>query len=133
VQRNFLIFFKWRMPLESWVRSEPTTAARIAESPPPTSSGWALETPLTLSRQGLCRRPSGGTAAATVGSEIVLQPPPPIFFNTNPTRPGREQGGVALQDKDLCDVCRGEVAWVYTNAEEPSRTFVAGDHDYGAA
>jgi hypothetical protein len=27
---------------------------------PPTSSWWALKTPLTLARRGSCRRPSGG-------------------------------------------------------------------------
>jgi hypothetical protein len=27
-----------------------------------------------------------------------------VFFNTNPIRPGREQGGAALQEKDLLDV-----------------------------
>ena len=41
---------------------------------------------------------------AAVRSEIVLHPPPHVFFNTNPLRQGREQGGAALQEKDLLDV-----------------------------
>jgi hypothetical protein len=37
-----------------------------------------------------------GTAAAATRSEIVLQPPPPVFLNINPNLPDKEQGGDAL-------------------------------------
>jgi hypothetical protein len=51
---------------------------------PPTSSWWALETPVTLARSGSGRRPSGGHGGGggAIGGEIALQPPPPVFLNT---------------------------------------------------
>ena len=57
------------------------------------------------------RGQAGGTAAAAVRSEIVLQPPPPVFFNINPIRLGREQGGAALQEKELFDVVAARLQW----------------------
>ncbi len=42
--------------------------------------------------------------AAAVRSEIVLQPPPPVFLNTNSNRLDKEQGGAALYGEDYCGV-----------------------------
>ena len=41
---------------------------------------------------------AGGAAAVATRSRIVLQLSPPLFVNTNPTRPDNEQGGL---------LCRG--------------------------
>ncbi len=51
---------------------------------PPTSSRWALETPLSLARRGSGRRSSGGHGGGggAIGGEIVQQPPSHVFFNT---------------------------------------------------
>ena len=51
---------------------------------PPTSSWWALETPVILARRGSYRRTSGGHGGGgcTIGGEIVQQPPSRVFFNT---------------------------------------------------
>ncbi len=51
---------------------------------PPTSSWWALETPLTMARRGLGRRPSGGHGGGgyAIGGEILHQPPSHVFFYT---------------------------------------------------
>ena len=38
----------------------------------------------------------GGTVAVAIRSEIVLQPPPPVFLNINPKWQDGEQGGAAL-------------------------------------
>jgi hypothetical protein len=50
----------------------------------PTSSWWALETPSTLARCGLDRRPSGGYGGGggAIGGEIVPQLPSHVIFNT---------------------------------------------------
>ncbi len=50
---------------------------------PPTSSWWALETPLTLARCSSDMRPSGGHCGGgggAIGGEIVPQPPSHVFF-----------------------------------------------------
>jgi hypothetical protein len=51
---------------------------------PPTSSWWALETPLTLARCGSGRRPSGGRCGGggAIGGEIAPPPPTQVFLNT---------------------------------------------------
>ncbi len=51
---------------------------------PPTSSWWALETPLNLARRGSGRGPSGehGGGGCAIGGEIVQQPPSQVFLNT---------------------------------------------------
>ena len=61
-----------RSGIGSWVRSEPTIAARIAGCLP-TSSRWALETPLNLARRRSCKKPSGGHGGgcSTLGDRIV--------------------------------------------------------------
>ncbi len=49
---------------------------------PPTSSWWALETPLALARCGSDKRPSGGHCGGggAIGGEIVPQPPSHMLF-----------------------------------------------------
>ena len=49
---------------------------------PPTFSWWALETPLTLTRCGSWRRPSGGhcDGGGGIGGEIVPSHPPSQVF-----------------------------------------------------
>jgi len=64
-------------PVEPWQLAEDATC-------PPTSSWWALETLVTLSRCGSGWRPSGehGGGGGAIGGEIVPQPPSRVFFNT---------------------------------------------------
>ncbi len=51
---------------------------------PPTSSWWALETPVTLARCGSSKMPSGGHGGGggAIGGHIGPQPPSHVFFNT---------------------------------------------------
>ena len=51
---------------------------------PPTSSWWALETPVTLARCGSGKSPSGGhdDGSGAIGGEILPQPPSQVFLNT---------------------------------------------------
>ena len=58
----------------------------------PTSSRWALETPITRARMGAGRRLSGERCGGcgTIGEEIVQQPPQSVFFNTGPDPTGTQ-------------------------------------------
>ncbi len=64
---------------------KPATADGPAGSSP-TSSRWALETPITRARLGAGRRLSGERCGGCgmIGEEIVRQPPQPAFFNAGP-------------------------------------------------
>ena len=68
-------------------RSELTTAGETVGSSP-TSSRWALETPVTRTRLGDGRRLSGERCGGcgTIGEEIVQQPPQPVFLTPGPIR-----------------------------------------------
>ncbi len=82
----------------------PRSPQAVQNAPLPHLLVVGLETPLTLARQGSGRGQAGGAAAAAVRSEIILHPPPHVFFNTNPIRLGREQGDLAaLQEMELVD------------------------------
>ena len=89
----------------SRVRSEPATAEGVAGCPP-TSSWWALKTPLTLARRGLERRSSGGQGGGgdTIGDRTAAAAIGFFHHQTLYIRLGREKGGAALQEKDLLDV-----------------------------
>ena len=56
--------------------------SRKIPDPPPTSSWWVLETPMTRAWCGSGRRPSGGHGGGggAIGGEIVPQPPPHVLI-----------------------------------------------------
>ena len=58
--------------------------AREDAGSPPTSSWWALVTPMTLARRGSGRRLSGGRCGSggAIGGEIAPPPPTEVFINT---------------------------------------------------
>ena len=77
---------------------------------PPTSSWWALETPVTMARSGSGRRPSGGHGGGggAIRGEIALQPPPPVFFK-HPWSDKRIQNRIGVGGKRLD--CSRAVRW----------------------
>ncbi len=62
---------------------EPRRLAEDDRSDAP-SSWWALETPVTLTRCGSDKRPSGGhgDGSGAIGRQIGPQPPSLVYFNT---------------------------------------------------
>jgi hypothetical protein len=73
---------------------------------PLASSLLTLETPFTMVRYGLCRRPNGGHGGGcgAIGDPIVAAATGVFQLQSYTILLGREQGGVAVQEKDLFDV-----------------------------
>ncbi len=109
----------------SWVRRRSTTAAESARYPP-TSSRWALETPLTPARRGSGRRQSGGYGG---GCSMIVDRTEAAATTVSKHQPyTSRQGARSCHARGELSWCgRGEAAGCCITTQEPSQNSAAVD------